>query len=637
MLAAVLLAVALLIPGFLFGQESAANASNAANNAASGVAINDASTAASAQPCSDYEKSFPSCGIPKAEQKRARTIYEQSQKLAAKRQFDLALMKLKAARAISPLDIVYASSQKTLEKKLSAEALREGNQAMLAGDTDSALAAFRQAVEVDPANEYAIQRLHDALPLPEEFGTAQLRARLGETRLEPAPGVHSFEFKGDSIQALQQFARLFGITLVSDQGLSSRNVRIKLDEVSWETGSQILQRVCKVLIIPMSEQQALLANDSEENRRDLTRMSLRTFYSVGGSTPAELTELTTALRILFDLRFITPNASQGTIVIRAPQQTMDAITTFLDYLQDEQPTVMLEIKVFEISTTFTRDLGTSVPNDFTFFNVSSEINSLVSSSSYQQIVAALAASGQTVNATTILAALLASSASTTSVLGQPFGTFGGGLTLSGVTIPTSSAHFSDNSSLARTVDDVLLRSEHGKAATMKVGERYPIVSSQFSASSAATSLLSSLGIGTAANGTTAIPLPQFSYEDLGLVLKATPQVHGKLISLDYELTVRALGATEANGLPDITNREMKGTISTEDGEAVVAAGLVDKSEMASINGFPLISEIPVLGNALSDQTKVHSADELLVVIKPHITSGRTHGGSYIHVPTDIPK
>ena len=386
----------------------------------------------------------------------------------------------------------------------------------------------------------------------------------------------------------------------------------------------------------MSEKQALLANDTEENRRDLTPMSLRTFYSLGGSTAQELTELTTALRILFDLRFITPNAAQGTITIRAAQQTMDAIARFLEYIQDEEPNVMLEVQVFQISTSFTRDLGTSAPNDFTFFNVSSEINSLVSSSSYQQIVAALQASGQTVNATTILAALLASSSSTSSVLGQPFATFGGGLTLSGVTLPAASAHFSDNRSMAHTVDDVLLRTGHGKVATMKVGERYPIVSSQFSASSAATSLLSSLGINAPTTGT-AVPSPQFSYEDLGLVLKATPHVHGKLISLDYELTVRALGATEANGLPDITNREMKGTISTEDGGAVVVAGLVDKSEMASINGIPLLSEIPGLGNAFSVQNKENTADELLVVIKPHLTSERTHGGSYIRIPTNIPK
>ena len=241
------------------------------------------------------------------------------------------------------------------------------------------------------------------------------------------------------------------------------------------------------------------------------------------------------------------------------------------------------------------------------------------------------------NATTILAALLASSSSTSSVLGQPFATFGGGLTLSGVTIPTSSLHFSNNNSLARTVDDILLRAGHGKAATMKLGERYPIVSATFAATSPASSLLSSLGIGTAAAAATTAPSPQFSYEDIGIVLKATPQVHGKLVSLDYELAIRAIGATEANGLPDITNREMKGTISTEDGEAVVVAGLVDKSEMASISGIPFITEIPVLGQALSVQTKEHSADELLVVITPHITSGRTHEGSYIPIPTNLPK
>jgi Flp pilus assembly secretin CpaC len=271
------------------------------------------------------------------------------------------------------------------------------------------------------------------------------------------------------------------------------------------------------------------------------------------------------------------------------------------------------------------------------FNVTSEINSLVSSSSYQQIVSALEASGQTVNATTILAALLASASSTSSsVLSQPFGVFGGGLTLTGVTIPSTTFHFSRNNSLARTVDDVLLRAGHGKAATMKVGERYPIVSSQFSATSATSSILSALGLNTSA-GTTSIPSPQFSYEDLGLVLKATPQVHGKLVSLDYELTLRALGATQSNGLPLLTNREMKGTISTNDGEGVVIAGMVEKDEIRAINGYPGLSSVPGLGSAFSADTKEHSTDELLVVVTPHITSGRTTNGSYLHIPTNVPK
>jgi Flp pilus assembly secretin CpaC len=287
----------------------------------------------------------------------------------------------------------------------------------------------------------------------------------------------------------------------------------------------------------------------------------------------------------------------------------------------------------------TKDLGNTVPTDFTVFNISSEVHNLVNSSAYSQIVSALQASGQQVNATTILAALLASSSSsgTASPLSQPFATFGGGLTLSGVTLPASSIHLSANNALTRTVDDVLLRAGHGKAATLKVGERYPIVSSQFSATSAASSVLSSLGL--SAGTATSIPSPQFSYEDLGLTLKATPQVHGNVVSMDYELTLRSLGATQTNGLPLITNREMKGTISTDDGEAVVIAGLVDKGEIASINGIPLVSMIPAIGKAFSEETKQKTYDELLVVVTPHISMGwnRISSGSYINIPMNVPK
>jgi general secretion pathway protein D len=588
------------------------------------------------QPCSDYEKDFPHCGISKTDKKKARALYVLGTKLAQKHKYDQALEKLKEARALSPRDAVYATGQTAIEEKVLAEQLRKGNEAMKKGDKEAALLAFRRAAEISPGDEYAQQRLRDALPPPEEIADVKLKPEMGETRMQPTAGVHSLEFRGNSIDMLDRFAHLYGITAVADQGLTPRPVKIKLDDVDWETGSQILARVSKVLLIPMSEHQVLVANDTPENRRDLMQMSLRTFYAQGASTPQELNDLTTSLRILFDLRFITQNAAKGTIVVRAPQATMDAITSFVEGLQDEQPSVMLAVKVFQISTILSRDLGTSVPNEFTVFNVSTEIQKLVNNGSLQQIIAALQAGGQSVNATTILAALLASSGSSSSVLSQPFGTFGGGLTLSGVTIPSTALHLSVNNSVARTVDDVLLRAGHGKAATFKVGERYPIVSSQFSASSATSSLLSSLGISSGVQA--AIPLPQFSYEDLGLTLKATPHVHGKLISLEYEVTLRALGTTQVNGLPLITSREMKGTISTDDGESVVIAGLIDKSETASINGIPLLSMVPVLGKAFSYETKDNTADELLVVMTPFITSSRSgRKGSYVRIPTNVPK
>jgi type II secretory pathway component GspD/PulD (secretin) len=631
MLRTALLAVALLIPGLLHAADARAQAGVSASNAAA-----QATASAPERPCSDSDKNFPPCDLSKEDRKQAKKLYGQARKLADRKQFDEALKKLQAVRAISPQDAVYAASEIAMREKVVSEQLRKGNKAMQQGDASTALSAFRRAAEVSPANEYAQQRLRDALPAPEEFGSAKLRDEPGETRLRPLAGVQNFDFAGSSIELMQQFAHSFGITTVQEAGLTSRRVKIKMDNVSWETGSEIIARVCKMLIVPMTETQVLLADDTEENRRNLVRMSLRTFYALGGSSPQELT---TALRVLFDLRYITPNVAMGSIVIRAPQSTMDAIAMFLEYVQDDRPTVMLEVKVFQVSSTLSKDLGTSIPTGFTVFNVTSEIRSLVSSSAYTQIVAALQAAGQQVNATTILAGLLASSSSTSSsVLSQPFGTFGGGLTMTGVTLPTSSVHLSANNALTRTLDDVMLRAGHGKAATLKVGERYPIVSSQFSATSATSSLLSSLGISSSTAGTS-IPSPQFTYEDLGLTLKATPQVHGKVISLEYELTLRSLGAIQTNGLPIVNNQEMKGAISTEDGEPVVIAGLISKSESTSLNGLPLVSMLPVLGQAFSEQTKQNTYDELLVVMTPHIVMGRNRSGtgSYITIPMNVPK
>jgi type II secretory pathway component GspD/PulD (secretin) len=628
-----LLAVAILIPGLLHAADTPAQAAAPATNAPAKT-----TTLAPGQPCSDYEKRLPPCDLSKADRKQAKKLYGQAKKLAGRKQFEEALKKLQEVRAVSPQDAVYAASQTAIQEKVVSAQLRKGNKAMQQGDGSTALSAFRRAAEVSPTNEYAQQRLRDALPAPEEFGSAKLRAEEGETRLRPLAGAQNFDLSGSSVDLMHQFARSFGITTVPESGLTSRQVKVKLDNVTWETGSEIIGKLSKILIIPMSETQVLLANDTEDNRRNLIRMSLRTFYALGGSSPQDLTDLTTALRVLFDLRYITPNVAMGSIVIRAPQATMDAIAMFLDYVQDDRPTVMLDVKVFQISSVLSKDLGTSVPTELTVFNVTSEIRNLVSSSAYAQIVAALQAAGQPVNATTILAGLLASSSSTSSVLGQPFGTFGGGLTLTGVTLPASSVHFSANNALTRTLDDVMLRAGHGKAATLKVGERYPIVSSQFSATSAASSLLSSLGINSSTAGTS-VPSPQFTYEDLGLTLKATPQVHGKTISLDYELTLRSLGATQSNGLPIVNNQEMKGAISTEDGEPIVIAGLVSKSEVASLNGIPLVSMLPVLGKAFSEETKQNTYDELLVVLTPHISMGRnrTGSGSYITIPMNVPK
>ncbi len=628
MLRAALLIAALLLPATVYAAEDIATQRPGPESTAPNTAVAEPAS----PPCSDVRPHFPSCGISKRDVRKAKALYLEMEKLLHKQKYEEALDKLSAVRAISPRDVFFITAERILKQHAAAAQVRLGDKSLHAGDPPAAMAAFRKALQLDPENTYAAERLHDALP-PREPGPV-LGADTGEVRLKPLPGTRSFEFRGPSQMALERFAELYGITTVADAGFAPRNVRIKLDDVDWETGSRLLLQVSKALMVPLSETQVLLATDTEENRRDLVRVSLRTFYIQGETSPQALNDLTNALRTLFELRYIVSNPAKGTITIRAPQATMEAIARLLDDLSDDRPEVVIEAQVFQVSASFTRDLGASVPTEFTVFNVPTEVRKLVSSGSFQEILNALGASGQSASASSILAGLLASSS--TSPLAQPFGTFGGGITLTGVTIPATSLHASDTNSLVRTVDQMLLRSRHGSAATMKIGQRYPIATTVYSAVNVNSSILARLGL-TGATSAASIPSPQFSYEDLGLVLKATPHVHGKLISLEYELTLRAVLATQPNGPPALTNRETRGTISTEDGEPVVIAGLVGKGEIEAINGIPLLSAIPGLGRAFSVESKQKTSDDLLIVLTPHIVYDRRAGGLYIPMPTKVPK
>ena len=248
-------------------------------------------------PCSDHEQGFPSCGISTADVDKANALYDQAQKLLRSGQFDAALEKVRAARSISPADIFFATAEQLIQHQAANAQVRLGDQAMQIGDTTAALTAFRRALELDPGNGYAEERLHAALP-PVQTAVPVLTSGTGELRLEPQPVRHSFHFRGSSPVALQQFSALFGINAVADASLTARNVRIELDDVDWKTGSQILEKLCKVLLIPISEREVLVANDTEENRRELVTMSMQTFYLEGGYHAAAAHQ--------FDHRFARP-------------------------------------------------------------------------------------------------------------------------------------------------------------------------------------------------------------------------------------------------------------------------------------------------------------------------------------------
>ena len=119
--------------------------------------------------------------------------------------------------------------------------------------------------------------------------------------------------------------------------------------------------------------------------------------------------------------------------------------------------------------------------------------------------------------------------------------------------------------------------------------------------------------------------PQFTYVDLGITLKATPHYHSNGdITLLMDLKIEGLGTLRINSIPDITSRSYSGTITVHDGEQSVMMGLMTEQELRSIQGFPILSNLPGLKNVLSTNSKEHIHNELLIVITPHVVRKPFH-------------
>ena len=118
-------------------------------------------------------------------------------------------------------------------------------------------------------------------------------------------------------------------------------------------------------------------------------------------------------------------------------------------------------------------------------------------------------------------------------------------------------------------------------------------------------------------GQTYAPPPAFSFEDLGLMIKATPHVHGTgQIGLELEAEIKLLTGNSVDGVPAIAQRKLQTQVQLRTGECAVVAGLLTASEARSIMGTAGLSTFPGLGPLLRTNTRSRDTSEVLILVKP---------------------
>jgi len=448
----------------------------------------------------------------------------------------------------------------------------------------------------------------------------------GAIHLTPIEGVKSFHLRGASADVLRQVAGTYGINAAVDDSVDRKNLRFDLENVTYQKAMEVLLSMTHTFAATVDETGIVVARDDATNRGRLEPQLQETIY-VPGYSAAEITELVSVAKNIFGVKQI--DTSQGNIVVRAPENVLDPLNRTLQDLINAAGEVMVEVKLYEVDMTHMVNAGGNVPTQFSVFNVDQAANQVVNAN--QTIVQQAIAQGLVPPGTSnleIALALINLGLVKSSLAANLIGVIGGGALQTGISASTNTTfNLGLNSTDTRALDDVQQRVGDHQAATFREGTRYPIVSSSYSTGlSTAGSALGNAtinGVSVASllqqyAGGTSATIPQVTYEDLGVTLKATPVIQRSgQISLSIDLKIEALSGSTNDGNPVLNNRQFTSGLTVGDGESVLMVSNVSKTELAAMTGIPGLSELPGFQMPTEDNAQKDSS-QLVVLVTPHI-------------------
>lgn len=561
------------------------------------------------------------CVPDKKDLKHSREAFDRGVKLHKRQRFEEAFAQFDEASRLNPQNVEYLTARERLKAQLVYRHMEQGNLLLQQNARLMAAQQFQAALELDPHNQFAQDRLHEATYVPGPTLNKMSAAPLAESmeiHLEPVESRATFHYTGDVRTLFTQLASAYSMKVQFDDSVQQRPVVFNVDDVDFFTALRLASKVSKTMWAALDAKQFLVAADTPANHKQYDRMLLQTFLIPAHSTPQEATDLMTTIRNMFELRFVNSGQTANTLEVRGPAPAVKACAALLQQLSNERPQVMFDVRVFQISHQLTRDIGVHIPNTFNLYNIPAAALAGLAGQNIQDLINQLISSGG-VNqlGNTALSGLLAQlGGQQNSIFSQPLATFGGGLTFMGLSLDQLSAALSLNESWVRSLENMSIRAGQGTDATFHLGERFPILNASYAPIYNSPQISAVLG-----NQSYIPPFPSVSYEDLGLNVKVKPTVHGDgSVTLQLELQVRSLTGQSDNGVPVISNREYKGSITLKDGEPAFVAGQISRTDTLSMSGIPGLGAIPGLNQAMVTNTKQENDDELMIAITPHVLS-----------------
>lgn len=146
-----------------------------------------------------------------------------------------------------------------------------------------------------------------------------------------------------------------------------------------------------------------------------------------------------------------------------------------------------------------------------------------------------------------------------------------------------------------------------------------------------------------AGGEFPIPVPQgnntisIQFKNYGVQLAFTPTIIGSnRISLHVKPEVSELSSTgsitiDNIAVPGLLTRRAETTVEVASGQSFAIAGLIDNSQAQTVNKYPLLGDLPVIGALFRSNNFQNGQTELVIIITPYVV---TPSAQQLALPTD---
>jgi len=521
--------------------------------------------------------------------------YDQGKKAEALQDYDAAFAYYQKAAKANPFNASYKIKLNRVRFDASEMHVKRGVEMRNRGDLQGAAGEFQRAQMIDPSSPVADQELRKTVEMiaeknratdaaaepPADPNDQQLAALPPEIKpLSRAP--INLKMSEDAKKVFDTIGKLAGLTVIYDPDFPARRITVELNNVTLEQALEIAQLQSKAFVKPVTENTIFVIPDQPQKRRDYEEQVVKTLYVSNTVQPQELTEIVTGLRQLLDLKRITQLNSQNAIIVRDTPDKLLLAEKMIRDIDKAKPEVVVQVEVLEARTDRLRDLGI-LPGQ----TASVAINPNTTTS------------GST------------PSTNTGTTLNQLRHLNGNDIVF---TLPnaTASAILSDTST--RIIQNPEVRSIDGQTAKLKIGDRIPVATGSFS---------SGLGLAAGtAGGISPLVNTQFTYLDVGVNIDLTPRVHpNRDVSLKLKVEVSAhTNDVSIGGItqPVISQRVIEHDIRLKEGEVSILAGLIQRTDSKTLEGWPGFAKLPLLRYLFSHDKTDHQEDEVLIVLTPRI-------------------